>query len=141
MKVIKGIESNPEAIYQAFRTKFRVFDMGGMPDTDTLKYITLLVDEGEIVGMLVTNQMRNRICYLAIAKEYQRKGYGKMLFEESCRIMDLNKFGMTLTSHNEESNKFWERMGFKVVRIHHTKKTHQKKYKMIYDKGLVEEWL
>ena len=80
----------------------------------------ILLDDNEIVGYYFANQVAGEASLLniAIAPEYQAKGYGKMLLEhliEQCKQQDLFQLWLEVRESNLAAYHLYLNMGFNEV--------------------------
>lgn len=87
------------------------------------QYVILGAWEGErIVGLLLGTPPEGgvgTIIWVLVAREYQRKGIGRQLFEEACeRYRNMDGHKVKLTVPNKETVRFYEKLGMSVEGEH-----------------------
>jgi ribosomal protein S18 acetylase RimI-like enzyme len=108
--------------YETFRTEL----IGCLLKKESKKLKTLLlVEDKAVLGVIMysqdeLSQLYYKIKWLIISRTEQRKGYGKQLLEEATeKIKELGgKYIYLETSgeqHNHDTQKFYDRMGFKKM--------------------------
>jgi GNAT superfamily N-acetyltransferase len=111
---------------------------------DNINNIVVGIEDNEIVGVLISNKKRNKIRDLVVKKQYQGKGYGRQLFEEGRKLINLNMHNMVIraTADDRKNNsvEFWKKMGFEEDKYYETKHGNGMML-MSYKKGSINEWL
>lgn len=77
----------------------------------------ILEVDGKICGVILCGHdgRRGYIYHTAVLKEFQNKGFGKILVNTSLnalKVENINKAALVVFKKNEEGNAFWQKLGF-----------------------------